>query len=496
VLPVTTTCSPLTTTNLNALAVGLSAGSSTCGYYLGADVWYQLVVPPNGIVQVTTGPVAGSVVEDTGLSLYTGSCGNLSEVDCNDDISTTNLFSQARATGLLPGSIVYAQVWRTGSLVGGPFTICATTDVTCPVVSNLAATTVTQTAATLGFTLPAGSGGYTLRYTATGGTTQTQLVTSSPVILTGLTPGTAYTVTLTNTCSGSLPSTVALTFTTLAVPTCDAPSAVYASNVANTSAGIGFVLNATASSYTVTYQAAGGPVQTVSPAPTSSPVTLTGLVPGTSYTVCVASACLNGLASSPRCAPGFTTTGTAPTCAAPTAAVAASTGPTTASVSFTPAAGVSSYTVTYTAAGGTAQTLTPNPTASPVALTGLLPGVAYSVTVASNCTGGKTSLPALVTFATPLASRAGALARYLMLYPNPAHHSVMLTVPATLLRQACLLTLSDAMGRTVRQRYVLPAAGTAAETHAALDLTGLPTGVYFVRLFSSAGPLTKRLIVE
>ena len=496
VLPVTTSCTPLTTTNLNALAVGSSGNITTCGYYLGADVWYQMVVPPNGIVQVTTGSVAGSVVDDTGLSLHTGSCGNLTEVDCNDDISATNLFSQARATGLVPGSIVYAQVWRTGSLVGGPFTICATTDVTCPVVSNLAATVVTQTAATITFALPPGSGGYVLSYTAAGGSAQTQPVTTSPITLTGLTPGTAYSVTLTNNCSGSLPSTVRTTFTTPAVPSCTAPSAVYASNVGNTSAGIGFVLNAAAGSYTVTYQAVGGPVQTVSPAPTASPVTLLGLVPGTSYTVCVTSNCTNGLASSSRCASAFTTTGTAPTCAAPTGATAVSTGPTTASVTFTPATGVASYTMTYTAAGGPAQTLTPNPTTSPVALTGLVPGVAYTVTIASNCAGGTPSLPVLATFATPLASRAGALADQLSLYPNPAHHSATLTVPAALLRQASLLTLFDALGRTVRQRYVTPAAGSAADTRAELDLTGLPTGVYLVRLLSSAGQLTKRLVIE
>ena len=61
---------------------------------------------------------------------------------------------------------------------------------------------------------------------------------------------------------------------------------------------------------------------------------------------------------------------------------------TTASVSFTaPAAGANSYTVTYTPAGGTATTVSPNPTASPVALSGLSPNTAYTVTVTTNCTG-------------------------------------------------------------------------------------------------------------
>jgi len=497
-LPVSTTCVPLTTTNLNATNSPLQPNLPIpfCSVFLGADVWYSAVVPANGIVQVTTGAVPGSVVTDTGMTLYTGTCGALTEIDCNDNISTANLFSQVRGTGLVPGSTVYARVWRRNSIVGGDFTICATTDVTCPLVTNLAATALTPTSATLTFTLPTGNSGYVLTYRATGGTLQTLAVTSSPVVLTGLQPNTAYAITLAGSCTGAVAGTVRTTFTTPAVPACAAPTAVYASNVGNTSAGIGFVLNPNATSYVVTYQAASGPVQTVSPAPTASPVTLNGLVPGTSYTVCVASICTNGLASTPRCASAFTTTGTAPTCAAPTGATAASTGPTTASVTFTPAAGVASYTVTYTAAGGPAQTLTPNPTTSPVALTGLVPGVAYTVTVASNCSGGTSSLPVLATFTTPLASRSGALADQLSLYPNPAHHSATLTVPAALLRQASLLTLSDALGRTVRQRYVTPAAGSAADTRAELDLTGLPTGVYLMRLLSSAGPLTKRLVIE
>jgi hypothetical protein len=307
VLPVTTSCTPLVTTNLNALAVGLSGALATCGYYLGADVWYRMVVPPNGIVQVTTGPVTGSVVDDTGLALFTGNCGSLTEVDCNDDISATNLFSQARATGLVPGSTVYAQVWRTGSIAGGAFTVCATTDVTCPLATNLAASALTTTSATLTFTLPTGNTGYVLNYTPAGGPVQTQTVTASPVALTGLLPGTAYTVTLTGSCTGSVAGTVRTSFTTLAVPSCAAPSAVYVGNLGATTAGIGFVTNTAASSYTVTYQAAGGAVQTVSPAPTASPVVLTGLVPGRAYTVCVASNCSNGLVSTPVCATTFST---------------------------------------------------------------------------------------------------------------------------------------------------------------------------------------------
>ena len=493
-LPVSTTCVPLTTTNLNATdssPLQPTLAFPACSPYLGADVWFSVVVPANGIVQVTTGSVTGSVVTDTGLNLYTGTCGALTSIACNDNISATNLFSQVRATNLPAAA-------RCTHGRGGATALRAG-------VHHLRHH---------GYYLPAGhqSGcdhpythlGYPHLHAARG-----QHGLRADLHAVGAPPkprqlqllrwrhrpaarhdlhGHAY-----RQLHGVSRGHGSHQLHHARCAQLPAPSAVYASNVGNTSAGIGFVLNAAASSYVVTYQAAGGPVQTVSPAPTASPVTLTGLVPGTSYTVCVASACTNGLASTSRCAPAFTTTGTAPTCIAPATATAASTGPTTASISFAPVAGVASYTVTYTAAGGTAQTLTPNPTASPVALAGLVPGVAYTVTVASNCAGGTPSLPVLATFATPLASRSGALADQLSLYPNPAHHSATLTVPAALLRQAAEMTLLNGVGQVVR-RAAVPAG--RADAQVSLDLVNLPAGLYLVQLATDAGSITKRLLLH
>lgn len=403
-LPVGTACAPLLTTTLGATnsLLPITLPYPQCAPYNGADVWYRAVVPANGIVQVATGPVSGSALTDTGLTLYTGTCGGLTEIACNNNSSATNLFSQVRGTGLTPGSTVYARAWGV-SAGTGDFTICATTDVTCPLVSNLLATALTPTSATLSFTLPAGNSGYVLTYRAAGGPVQMLPVTASPVLLSGLLPGTTYVVTLTGNCAGAPAGTVGLGFTTPVVPGCAAPSAVYVANVTPTTAGVGFVPNPAASGYTLTYQAAGGPLQTLTPAPTASPVQLTGLTPFTAYTVCLTSTCANGLTSAARCA---------------------------------------------------------------------------------------------ALFFTPLAGRSGGLAAQLGLFPNPAHQSATLTVPAVLLRQVGLLTIVDALGRAVRQRYVTPTAGATAETRAELDLSGLPPGVYSVRLLSSAGPLTRRLVVE
>jgi hypothetical protein len=70
------------------------------------------------------------------------------------------------------------------------------------------------------------------------------------------------------------------------------------------------------------------------------------------------------------------------------------------------------------------------------------------------------------------------------LFPNPAHGTATLRLPATAPRQP--LTLTDALGRTVR-RYPAP-----ASVEAELDLRGLPAGTYVVR----CGEYSQRLVVE
>ncbi|GAB3857170.1 hypothetical protein GCM10028822_30440 [Hymenobacter terrigena] len=83
-----------------------------------------------------------------------------------------------------------------------------------------------------------------------------------------------------------------------------------------------------------------------------------------------------------------------------------------------------------------------------------------------------------------LATKASAATPAAQLFPNPAHGTATLRLPACIPRQP--LTLTDALGRTVR-RYPAPAASDVE-----LDLRGLPAGVYSVR----CGQLSQRLVVE
>ncbi|MCC3160623.1 fibronectin type III domain-containing protein [Hymenobacter sp. 15J16-1T3B] len=390
-LTVGTSCTPVTATTVGATASAAPITAPSCTTGAVNDVWFSLTVPANGIVQVTTGAVSGSAVTDTGLQLYSGTCGALTSLGCNDNFGSTN-FSQVRATGLTPGSTVYARVWQVGSTAGGQFTVCAATDPACPAVTNLAVGSITTTSASVSFTPPSAGTSYTVTYTPTGGsaTTVTPTPTGSPVALTGLAPGTTYTVSVVSNCQpGETSAAATTTFTTTS---CVAPTGLSVTGITTTTATVNFGVG-NGSSYTVTYTPQGGSATTVTPNPTASPVALSGLTPGTQYTVRIVSNCGSG-----QSAAATTTFTTLTPCNPVTGLAAGSITTTSASLSFTGSG--ASYTVTYTPQGGSATTVTPAPTASPVSLTGLTPNTQYTVSVVSNCGNGLSSTPTTTTFTT------------------------------------------------------------------------------------------------
>ncbi|MBD2766829.1 fibronectin type III domain-containing protein [Hymenobacter sp. BT664] len=229
--------------------------------------------------------------------------------------------------------------------------------------------------------------------------------------------------------------------TGLAPLTCLPVTALSVSNITPTSAQVGFTPGASNTSYTVTYTRTGGTPTTVTPAPTASPVNLTGLTPGSGYTVTVVGNCGGG-----GTAPVATTTFTTPlTCGPVTALSVSNITLTSAQVSFTPGNGNTSYTVTYTPAGGTPTTVTPAPTASPVNLTGLTLGTTYTVTVVGNCAGSTTSPVATATFTTAS--------------PPPANDDC---AGATLLATAATCTPMMATNRGATASTGVPAPSSAA----------------------------------
>ncbi|GAB3829069.1 hypothetical protein GCM10028821_15170 [Hymenobacter jeollabukensis] len=158
-----------------------------------------------------------------------------------------------------------------------------------------------------------------------------------------------------------------------------------------------------------------------------------------------------GTLATPR--PNIQLTGlTAPNCAGPTAPVVSGITTTAASVAFTPATGATNYTVTYTPQGGTATTVTPAPTASPISLSGLTPGTAYTVTIASNCAGSTTSQQTTIGFTTLANAPAN----------DNCAGAVLLTAAAT-----CTTTNGTVSGATQSQA---PSTCSQATSSTALDV--------------------------
>jgi hypothetical protein len=114
--------SPVVGSNVSSTTTGgLTFGCQTNRFN---DVWYSVVVPDSGTLTVETAAAPGTLMTDSVISIFTGACGSLVEVGCNDDDGTDN-FSKAVLTGLTPGETLYIGVWKWGTSVDGDFQLSA-----------------------------------------------------------------------------------------------------------------------------------------------------------------------------------------------------------------------------------------------------------------------------------------------------------------------------------------------------------------------------------
>jgi hypothetical protein len=115
----------------------------------------------------------------------------------------------------------------------------------------------------------------------------------------------------------------------------------------------------------------------------------------------------------------------------------------------------------------------------------------YTFTAATTAMTGRFSLffgPA----AGPLATNNAALAKQVQLFPNPAHGSFTLLLPAEMGRSVTA-TLYNQLGQVVSQRTL---AITAAGATAQFDVSNLALGIYSLRLGSGKSQVVKRVVVE
>ncbi|HSD13705.1 MAG TPA: T9SS type A sorting domain-containing protein [Flavobacterium sp.] len=108
----------------NFAATNSNPPAPGCASYSGGDVWYSITIPASGNLTVETNS-NGSALTDTGMAVYSGSCGGLTLVSCDDDSSDDGYFSKITLTGRTPGEVLYVNVWEYGGDVSGTFKISA-----------------------------------------------------------------------------------------------------------------------------------------------------------------------------------------------------------------------------------------------------------------------------------------------------------------------------------------------------------------------------------
>ncbi len=148
-LTINSTCTYSNYSNVGATA---SSTPSTppapgCANYSGGDVWFSFTVPANGTVTVDS---QTGTMTDSGMAWYTGTCGSLTLLECDDDDSSNGYMSSITRTGLTPGATIYVRLWEYGNDNQGTFGICASSPLPCSTPSsqanNFTSGTITSTA--------------------------------------------------------------------------------------------------------------------------------------------------------------------------------------------------------------------------------------------------------------------------------------------------------------------------------------------------------------
>lgn len=102
-------------------------GDPSCGAagFNGGDVWFTVTVPSDGILTIEMQSAAGSSITDATMDVFSGACGDLVPVDCDDD-GGEGLFPIIEINDMtLADQTLYVRAWEYGNNVTGEFQIAA-----------------------------------------------------------------------------------------------------------------------------------------------------------------------------------------------------------------------------------------------------------------------------------------------------------------------------------------------------------------------------------
>lgn len=113
-------------------------GNPSCAGSISNDVWYTFTVPASGNVTVQTSAM-NTTASDLVLEVYSGACGSLTLIDCNDDDNPDPAPSSGHPRislmGQTPGAVLHARVMPYSSNYYGEFAIEAWDPTALPAIS-------------------------------------------------------------------------------------------------------------------------------------------------------------------------------------------------------------------------------------------------------------------------------------------------------------------------------------------------------------------------
>ena len=130
-LTVGTTCvfTDHTTVNATSQLPGTGFPSPACAGTTYNEVWFKFIAPAGGVVNLDAD--VNSML-DGAAAIYSGTCGNFTLIDCNDDSSPNGAMPYLQATGLTPGAEYYISFWEYNGGDDGTFKICLKTPAAAP----------------------------------------------------------------------------------------------------------------------------------------------------------------------------------------------------------------------------------------------------------------------------------------------------------------------------------------------------------------------------
>lgn len=268
----------------------------------------------------------------------------------------------------------------------------------------------------------------------------------------------------------------------LKVIPCSVPESLAVNNVTATSATVTWTPSGTESAWNLQYKTSSATSWTLVSNITSPTYNLTNLQPNTSYLVQVQANCGSGT-SNWTSSVSFTTMDNQ--CAAPTNLHLVDTTNVSATLDWSQTSGVANeWTVYYKKSSEDAWSMV-TADAHPYVLTNLEAGQTYVAQVSAHCTNGMTSDPSgSITFTTSTVGVENYELEQTEVFPNPT--TGQFRIQNTEIRIESV-EVFDVYGKMMMSVQV-------DDNAVSIDATHLASGVYFARIVTEKGTVTKRIV--